>query len=82
MEEHGSSESGNVAMDSLLLTKCISHYILPLQHHRAINLLTSVFSPAHLPTGVKAIIAPHAGYSYSGPTAAAAYRSIDPAGKK
>jgi len=30
--------------------------------------------------GCKAIIAPHAGYSYSGPTAAWAYRSIDTTG--
>lgn len=32
--------------------------------------------------GCKAIIAPHAGYSYSGPTAAWAYRSIDTTGIK
>ncbi|KZT30426.1 UPF0103-domain-containing protein [Neolentinus lepideus HHB14362 ss-1] len=32
--------------------------------------------------GCKAIIAPHAGYSYSGPTAAWAYKSIDVAGIK
>ncbi|TFK77055.1 UPF0103-domain-containing protein [Pluteus cervinus] len=32
--------------------------------------------------GCKAIIAPHAGYSYSGPTAAWAYKSIDTSGVK
>lgn len=30
--------------------------------------------------GCKAIIAPHAGYAYSGPTAAWAYKTIDPTG--
>ncbi|KAJ7598078.1 hypothetical protein C8J56DRAFT_919136 [Mycena floridula] len=32
--------------------------------------------------GCKAVIAPHAGYAYSGPTAAWAYKAIDPTGIK
>lgn len=41
--------------------------------------LESTKSPDYRPPiqGCKAIIAPHAGYSYSGPTAAWAYKSID-----
>jgi AmmeMemoRadiSam system protein B len=40
--------------------------------------LTEAGSDAKHQSKVRAIIAPHAGYSYSGPTAAFAYKQIDP----
>eukprot|EP00052_Salpingoeca_macrocollata_P001572 m.26302 g.26302 ORF g.26302 m.26302 type:complete len:291 (-) comp11492_c0_seq1:20-892(-) len=42
--------------------------------------LAAAGEPVHAPA--KAIIAPHAGYSYSGPCAAHAYRQIDPTNVK
>ncbi len=39
----------------------------------------SAAPPTPTPTPVRAIIAPHAGFSYSGPTAAYAYKHLDPA---
>lgn len=44
------------------------------------NTTSSASSSASMPTkgSVRALIAPHAGYSYSGPTAAYAYMHLDP----